>query len=123
MPKVKQYTKGFDLNEGMNLAGYMLIKMDIKHLQKIRYKEYTYPTILTWKKISSDASTYNLLKKISSDASTYDLLKKLEEYLHGDRVIYTTYGNPYKCNFGVLEVNEFSGDIVIISSIGNCRRI
>jgi len=108
MPKVPQYLTGFGLQQGSTMAGYVLDKIQIEHDEMVRYREYQYPTTLTWRKQDPGAN-YNQFKQ------------QLTNYLGLMKVIYTSYGNPYDCNFGTLNFTD-NGTTVTVVSTGRCTR-
>lgn len=110
MPKTPQYLQGFGIRQGIRLGGYELVDIQVDHETVRRYQQYRYPTRLTWNRIDS-------LETADS------LLSALVEHLRSDRVVYTSYGNPYQCNFGTLEVTDPGPNQVTIEAQGTCERI
>lgn len=110
MPKVGKYLSGFGLQEGSYLDGYFLAKISAEHVSVRRYREYQYPVTMTWQVYDQTANYSNLFRDLSI-------------YLSGDRTIYTSYGNPYQCNFGQLSLNKITPSEVVITARGTCQRI
>nr|QBK92510.1 MAG: uncharacterized protein LCPAC401_01480 [Pithovirus LCPAC401] len=110
MPKVGKYLKEFDLKKGLSMSGYTLSDIHVGHVSIKRYKKYQYPSILTWKKIDSSATSQKLLNSLS-------------DYLGKNMTIYTFHGNPYSCDFGQLEINHEDDMFVIIEATGECDRV
>ena len=54
-----------------------------------------------------------------------ELLEDLKNYTKEDRIIYTSYHNPYKCDFGTPQITKVSpdGNTVVIESTGHGVRI
>ena len=115
MPAPKEYLRGYDLHEGMVLAGYQLVSIDLKHETVSTYKEYRYPIVMFW-------------KNIDHNRNPQDLITALDQHVAKDRVIYTSYGNPYQCHFGNLDHHYSQSshdgqDELVVNSIGYCHRI
>lgn len=110
MPKQDKYLKGFGIQQGSYLNGYYLADISIGHDMIRRYREYQYPTILTWKIYDQTANGDKLIQDLST-------------FLDGERVIYSEYGNPYSCHFGTLSVSERTSDTIVFTSRGVCHRI
>lgn len=89
--------------------GYELIDIEVGHVQIQRYRRYQYPTMMIW-------------RQIHPAANPQDLLKGLGEHLGANRTIWTSYGNPYDCNFGRLELVSESQGTVQIEATGTCVR-
>ena len=110
MPKQRRYLSGFNLHKGLQLSGYQLENISVGHVTIVRYREYQYPSVLTWKKIQDGADPNQLLNSVSS-------------YLRGEKTIYTAYGNPYKCDFGSLVLDRHDDIHAYIVGTGQCDRI
>lgn len=109
MPKVQKYLSGFQLYEGLILNGYKLKQLSVQHQQIVRYQEYSYPTQMIWEKIDPNTNPDILINKLNEKLT--------------DRVIYTSYGNPYQCNFGKLNITYSTNEFISINSTGFCKRI
>ncbi|HLX52372.1 MAG TPA: hypothetical protein VKR58_00425 [Aquella sp.] len=111
MPKPREYLNGYQIRQGMNLAGYTLKSVDLKHETISRYHEYHYPIVMIW-------------EPRSNAGSLSTLVNQLDNHVSKDRVIYTEYGNPYQCHFGDLShhYQNSNGDVVI-NSMGVCKRV
>lgn len=110
MPEQELYKKGFNLYQGLILNGYELINIEIGHQQIKRYKKYSYPSKLTWR-IHDNSYNRN------------GLITNLNEYLKNTRIINSAYGNPYSCNFGVLNYQDLPDGSIIATATGECIRI
>jgi len=110
MPKVDKYLEGFGLQLGSYLDGYILSDISIDHVVIKRYREYQYPTVMVW-------------RVYDQTADYHKLIQDLVNYLKNDRTIFTSYGNPYRCNFGELRISSVSSVEVVITTTGVCRRI
>lgn len=113
MPEIPKYKAGFGLHEGLIIAGYKLKKIDIKHEVKEEYHYYTYPTELTF------------IPTIKN-ADVEQFIDEFDKYILGEKIIYTDYGNPYRCNSeeaetwkGILKNNG----TIILTAVGGCRKI
>lgn len=112
MPNSKDYLKGFGVFQGMKIANFTLSSIGIEHRQIVRYREYEYPMRLVFSRN---------LPENSGDRAR--LLSEFSKHVSGGRVIYTSYGNPYTCDFGVPRISGSSNAHVIIESIGHSYRI
>ena len=110
MPQPYKYLDGFGLEKGSYANGYYLSNISIDHVTIKRYNQYQYPITLTWE-IYDETSDH---EKLSNTLITY---------LQGDRIIYSEYGNPYRCNFGELKIDKKDKNKIIMSSTGTCQRI
>ena len=93
MPHSEEFLKGFHLKKGKNYGGYILEKIDIKHIQVKMYQEYRYPITLIFRK--TDKSIYN------------DLYHQVMDEIEKEHIIYGIR-NPYRC---VIDTPK-KGDIV-----------
>jgi len=111
MPNLTEYLRGFEIHKGLQISGYILDNIRGIHNPIIKYRQYEYIIELTFLPQSYNAN-YN------------ELLTNLRELTNGVRIIYSSYGNPYRCDFGspVIE-NIYSNGNVIISTIGHSYRI
>lgn len=110
MPVTREYLKGWNLQRGLLLGGFELVKINVGHTTVSRYQTYQYPSTLTW-------------IRVSPDATVDELLRELNVYLEDEPVIYTSYGNPYRCDFGELNVQYEDLEGVIVEATGQCNRI
>jgi len=110
MPAPREYLKGYGLSDGMILAGHQLTSVDVKHETIRTYKEYKYPIVMFW-------------KQIDGKYTQSDLINTLDRQVAADRIIYTSYGNPYRCHFGNLIHHYQDGDHLIVNAVGHCERI
>ena len=110
MPKQDKYLKGFGLQQNSTLDGFYLSNIHVGHEVITRYREYQYPTALTW-------------KAYEGNVDSSKLIRDLTEYLAGDQIIYSEYGNPYSCNFGTLSVGSQTKDEVLFTARGVCYRV
>jgi len=110
MPKVQRYLERFGLKIGSYLSGYYLANITTQHISIKRYREYEYPTVMVWRVYDNTANYQNLIQNLVS-------------HLQENRVIYTSYGNPYRCDFGQLKVTNVTSNEVTIEARGKCDRI
>jgi hypothetical protein len=82
MPHSDEFLKGFGLKKGKIYGGYILEKIESKHIQIKMYQEYLYPIILVFRK--TNQSRYEKLYN--------DLMDDIEK----EHVIYGKR-NPYRC--------------------------
>lgn len=108
MPDVSTYLAEFGLLEGLQIAGYVLEKIQISHNEVSRFREYAYPTVLTWKKLEASAN-------FSSFQYSF------QNQVKSPRITYTKYGNPYDCLFGKSEFKD-QGNQIVVTANGNCKR-
>jgi hypothetical protein len=109
MPEREEYLKGYNLHEGMQLAGFTLKHIDLKHETITRYREYHYPIVMIWE---------------SQGGNSQELIRALDDHVKQDRTIYTKYGNPYECHFGTLQHHyQNSQGELVVNSMGVCRRV
>jgi len=110
MPDADLYANGFKLKLNMVIQGYQLTNLNIGHNSIRRYREYSYPTNMTWK-VSESTYNRNLFEQ------------ELKSMLQGSKTINSEYGNPYSCTFGELVfVNQADGS-VYVSASGTCIRV
>ncbi len=103
MPHATAYRRGFRLRTGTNIEGYKITSITIKHVMKERYHYYTYPTRIVFHPID--------------DQNKSKLLRYFKSYVNKKRIIYSAYGNPYKCDFqgekSITSTQLKNGDIVV----------
>jgi hypothetical protein len=113
MPEPSKYKAGYGLKEGKVIDGYKLQDIKIDHITQEKYKTYTYPTSLTFVEVKKGGDMQDLVNTFHSE-------------VEGERIIYTSYGNPYECDFGgVHEIKGYkqSNGNVIITAEGICLRV
>lgn len=109
MPGKELYLNGFGLHVGLSISNWKLTSIDLKHDTIKRYHEYSYPIVMIW-------------QPITSDASYQGLIDGLERQVSSERTINSEYGNPYTCKFGDLSHNYREAGSVVINAIGHCTR-
>ena len=111
MPGLKDYLRGFGIRNGLQLSGYVLTNINGSHNAVITYREYEYPLELTF-----TPQNY--------DADPDPLLHNLREMTSGTEIIYSSYGNPYECDFGTPHIKYVTpDDQVVINTIGHAYRV
>ena len=111
MPGVKDYLRGFGITKGMTIGNYKLIDIHIQHAVIELYKEYQYPIELVF--------SYN-----SAEHNCKALLTELQKHVSGERVINSRYGNPYRCNFGIMQAQcERQDATLTLRTVGHSYRI
>ena len=110
MPTLKDYLQEFGIKNNLIIDGYTLTEINGDHIQIARYRKYEYPLTLTFSP--------------QFENSPEILISEFSKYTSGTRIIYTRYGNPYKCTFGNPEISSIlpNGDVTI-SSTGHAYRI
>ena len=102
---MKSFCPALGLHQGLNIAGYKLIDIDISHQSVKRYHEYKYPIRLTF---DCSNEKYN----------NQQLESQLKSQISGDKIIYSDYGNPYNCNIEFQSIDRCQhGNIVILTLI------
>ena len=112
MPKPQKFLEGFGLHEGLTLAGYRLMDIQISHEQVKRYQEYKYPLRLTF-----DCANE------TNDTQYQQLYQALVSKISGDKTIYTEYGNPYKCTIEFLYMERCEHRNLVVHLLGHAERI
>ncbi len=111
MPDPHDFLKGFNVTKGLNIGEWVLSDVAIDHNTISRYKEYEYPITLTFTSTGSKAIPVN------------NLLIAVNNYVAGNRIISSRYGNPYSCVFGVLTLASSDERTAILRSTGHSYRI
>lgn len=109
MPKSEAYLAGYGLAPGITLAGFTLSSIHSGHEMVTRYREYRYPTTMTW------------MSQVPTDPTL--LVNTLNQYLATPRRIYSEYGNPYSCTFGQVYLVQQNGSQVTLGANGICQRV
>nr|QBK89636.1 MAG: uncharacterized protein LCPAC001_01460 [Pithovirus LCPAC001] len=110
MPQFNSYIKGFSLYKGEKMKGYHLNEIKGDHIEIVRYREYKYLIVLSFERFSRQSNPNSLLKFLKN---------KVKE----PEIIYTRWGNPYKCYFGSPKIKTKINNFVTITSTGYCKRI
>lgn len=107
MPDYAAFLKGFGIKKGIIVDNYKLNEIHITHNVIQQYRQYEYHITLIFDGQGDDNK----------------LLLNLKNYVKGNRIIYSKYGNPYNCNFGILKLHKSNENHVIIQSIGTAIRV
>lgn len=110
MPDLKKFFHGFDIFEGLKIDGYKLKNMKGKHEVVKRYHKYKYPIRLVF-------------SPLSGDSHPDDLITIFRDYVRDDKIIDSSYGNPYLCHFGTPKITGHLGKDIIITTMGTSKRI
>ena len=90
--------------------------MNVDHNTAIRYREYTFPIRLVFKR----QDVFGGIDKYRT------FLHQFMVYVGSPRIIYSGYGNPYKCSFytdaPVIDTNDEKG-LVAIQCSGKAVRV
>ncbi len=104
MPSATRFRKGFGLPDiGEKISGWVVESSEIEHIPIKRYRKYRYPIHYEFEG-SGDIST---LKSLFNQSS---------------RIIYTRYGNPYRCSISLKDIRREDGKVVVEAE-GYCERI
>lgn len=82
MPEPREFLKGFGLIPGKKFGGYKIISAEASHHAVERYKEYDYSINLD----------------LEGSGSHDTLIKEINNFISGNRIIHTRWGNPYECS-------------------------
>lgn len=111
MPGLTQFLRGFGIHQGLQLAGYILDHVEGNENTVVRYREYEYPIQLFFSPQSAQANPQMLLNQLS-------------QFVSGTRTINSSYGNPYECNFGQLQVTQVTpAGVTVIETLGHSYRV
>ncbi len=111
MPGLSQFLSGFGIYKGLQLADYILQNIQGDEQQIVRYREYEYPIQIVF------TPQYG-------QVSSQTLLSQFNQMVSGKRIIYSSYGNPYECNFGNPQITQISANgTVVIETIGHSYRV
>lgn len=97
MPDTTQFLQGFGLDRNEMFGGYILVDIQSSHQTITRYREYRYDIIVRFTN--------------ESHGTPYRLLESIRLKLSGNRIINSSYGNPYLCNIDPPIESNFTGDI------------
>ena len=111
MPKPGLFLQGFNVNTNLNIANYKLTHIDIGHDTISRFHKYQYPMKLTFQYIGNGKADIN------------NLITNFQNYVNGNKIINSEYGNPYQCNFGHIQLLSNNGNAVVLQSLGTSMRV
>lgn len=114
MPNPHAFLNGFNVYEGLDMGYFELDHITIEHNVIVRYHNYEYPMTLEFKKLNSS--------NVTSDEAN-SLAGAFQKYTNGDEIVNSDYGNPYRCKFGNIYVDDYYDNIVILKSVGTSERI
>ena len=106
MPNPANFLKGFNLYQGLVIAGFTLIDVQIQHVVIKAYNEYKYPITMTFRGTSTPSSVLTAFDRIAA----------------GGRVVYTSYGNPYDCTLGDFEITQVGQGSIVVTAMGHAVR-
>jgi hypothetical protein len=111
MPDLSDFLHGFGLQQGAQLAGYVLTNVQGEHRQIIRYREYEYPIHLVWMPQTNQQNPQGLLFQFNQATA-------------GSKIIYSRYGNPYQCDLGMPQITQIlPNGAVFIETVGHSYRV
>ncbi|CAH6418758.1 Hypothetical protein POVN_LOCUS479 [uncultured virus] len=90
MPEAAAFQAGFNLKQGMVLAGYRLDAISVGHNAITRFHDYAYPTTMQW--------TWSEAKAPNEEALNA-FFYAFANHVSGVRIIYSDAGRAYKCVF------------------------
>jgi hypothetical protein len=117
MPTVEEYLSGFNVKEGQRYGRYILKEINIDHHSIVRWNEYSYPTELIFEFINNRKPT-----REDDD----ECINAFSHHVKGEKVIRTSSGRPYICEFFYYEnKTEFIDDnnYFIIKCTGHAKRV
>jgi len=130
MPEIADYFAGFGIFKDLKMSGYQLTSFAGEHVNLAR-GEYEYPVTLTWKYISDKQIDSKFPLGLVEDLQKYvkgewkESAKNIDK--SGNKIIPSSYGNPYSCNFGIVQLaKEQSTNFpqeVIITAMGHSYRV
>lgn len=110
MPDISEYLSKFGIIKGIELGGYRLVDVTGIHTE-ISKGHYEYPITMKFRSSTQSAKVDSLIAQLSKQTAE-------------DKVIYSSYGNPYECHFGTPQLSHIESDgTVVITSLGNSHRI
>jgi len=110
MPKLDRFLSAFGIYKGRIFDNYELTDVVGSHDTITTYREYKYPITLTF-------------TQFLGTPSPDKLLNDLKNLVKGERIVYTRYGNPYKCTFGNPSITSSTNGKVVINTVGHSYRI
>lgn len=111
MPEVRKYLEGFGITNGRHFDGYVLSSVEAKHVPIQRYRYYEYPITMTF-------------SPVAPGSNPQELLNSLHQATETNKVIYTSYHNPYMCDFGTPQIKQvLSNGNLIVETLGHAHRI
>eukprot|EP00386_Alphamonas_edax_P006123 GDKI01019919.1.p1 GENE.GDKI01019919.1~~GDKI01019919.1.p1 ORF type:complete len:226 (+),score=80.27 GDKI01019919.1:118-795(+) len=110
MPSPTSFKKGFAISSGDSVAGVHIIKATVGHEVVRQNERYEYPITVVF-----EPQTRLPPKK---------LLDALQQSVREQRIIYSDYGSPYECHFGIPKVQsqDEDGSITVSSKGWSVRR-
>ena len=107
MPGIELFKKGFNLHRGVKLGDYKLTDISMGHETITRYREYRYPMHLTFE----------------GGISSKELPKLFQDYVAGEKIINSEYGNPYKCYIDSIEIISSNVTSTVLSAVGHSFKV
>jgi len=113
MPGVGAYSNEFKLRQGTVVGGWVLSSVQVSEEPVEEDQEYHYPTRLMFQRQAD----------LPGSATPAQLLSLVNAMMGSLRIIYSDYGNPYGCHFGLLSSSAGSADDqVVLQTVGDCVR-
>jgi hypothetical protein len=110
MPGPSLFLRGFNVHKDLTIANYKITNINIGHDTITRYHKYSYPMTITF-------------QSLGNGGDPNALLRSFQQYVSGDKIIDSEYGNPYSCNFGILKISSNNGNTVVLESLGSSVRV
>lgn len=107
MPEYQAFLRGFGIKKGIRFDNYILEEIYITHDVIEEYHRYE----------------YHITMKFNGNGDIDELLSNFKNYIKGNRIINSRYGNPYKCNFGDPKITASDENNIIVESIGTAFRV
>lgn len=117
MPELHKFLSGFGIRRGMMLTGYSLENISGQEVTIVHDRQYQYPIALTFRYAPPSSPQYR------RDADPQALLSALQQMTAGERIITSSFGNPYACDFGTPRLLSEDRYMVQIVTTGHSHRI
>ncbi len=119
MPDQSELFTDYGISIGQKINNYILNNVNFNHTEDMskrhnekgigQYRYYTYNISF-------------IFKPLVNNANLMALVSEFQNIIGDDKIIYTSYGNPYKCH---LQINSYNGDnnFALINVVGNAYRV
>jgi hypothetical protein len=118
MPSAEDFLKDFKVYIGIVLprSGFKVNAIKIDHIPIVKFKKYQYPMMLSF--------TYQT--PTSKSTSSKLLIEEFSDYIKGDKVIYSQFGNPYRCWIEKVQLADqrtLTYRLINVTALGFAQRI
>ena len=76
MPNTQEYLNGYDIKIGSIYGEYKLLNIECQHIQLVRWNEYKYPCVITFKWIGKESSNYDKAQQMVKNFYYQEFLVK-----------------------------------------------